>query len=298
MKWKNTEPREYYSKYQKVNVTHDQGWFDVYRLPGDVYGICEPQHFQEVNAFLIIGSKKALLLDTGMGIADIKPLVKELYGGEIQVVNSHFHFDHVGANWQFEPIYIFDDPYAIAAAAKERTAEELGDQLDEDMFLFDYPIGFSPEDFHIKPYKTIPMHEGYQFDLGNRVLTVYHTPGHCNDAIMLYDEREHILFTGDSFYLGALYAHFHCQQFGHGNLQDYYASMNKMCCLSDVKALYASHNDFIVDPVKLREAADALKSIIEGKALAKDGLDRGHTYLEGGRMLTQYPFDGFSIVCD
>ena len=109
MKWKDNSEREYYSKYEKVVTKNGQGWFDVYRLPGEVFAICEPQHFQEVNAYLIIGLERSLLLDTGMGICDISRVVGELYQGEVMVVNSHFHFDHIGNNYKFNEIHIYDD---------------------------------------------------------------------------------------------------------------------------------------------------------------------------------------------
>lgn len=35
----------------------------MYRLPGNVYGFAEPQHFQEVNFYLIMGEERAVLLE-------------------------------------------------------------------------------------------------------------------------------------------------------------------------------------------------------------------------------------------
>ena len=78
MKWRDGAPREYYSKYEKRSIENNQGWYDVYQLPGEVFAICEPQHFQEVNAYLIIGQDRSMLFDTGMGICDIKAVVREL----------------------------------------------------------------------------------------------------------------------------------------------------------------------------------------------------------------------------
>ena len=60
MKWKTPEPREYYAKYKHIETANSHNWFECYELPGDVIAICEPQHLQEVNAFLIFGEKKAL----------------------------------------------------------------------------------------------------------------------------------------------------------------------------------------------------------------------------------------------
>ncbi|RKX94845.1 MAG: hypothetical protein DRZ90_11210 [Spirochaetes bacterium] len=50
-------------------------WFDVIKLPGNVYAIVEEGHIQNVRSFLIIGSKNALLFDTGMGIGNIKEVL-------------------------------------------------------------------------------------------------------------------------------------------------------------------------------------------------------------------------------
>lgn len=297
MKWKDSAPREYYRKYKKVDVKNGQGWFEVYRLPGNIYAICEPQHFQEVNAYLILGRDKSLLLDTGMGICDIRSVVEELYQGELMVVNSHFHFDHVGNNYKFDEVYIFDEPYAKAAAESGLPKEALGNQLDEDMFLFGYPAGFSPEEFHIPPYKTRLIGDGYIFDLGDRSLKVIHTPGHSNDSIMLFDSENGILFTGDSFYLGALYAHFDCGEFGRSSLEEYLKSMRRLPEeYPNVKALYCSHNDFIADPIKLTETAEALQGIIDKHMGRAAQTKAAHSYLEDASKLMEYGFDGFSIV--
>ena len=113
MKWRNPDQeRPYYSKYQKLQVENHRDWFQVYQLPGHVIAICEPQHLQEVNVFLIFGEEKVLMMDSGMGICDIRPLVEELcaredelhgkeggsYFSTLEVVNCHCHFDHTGAS--------------------------------------------------------------------------------------------------------------------------------------------------------------------------------------------------------
>lgn len=297
MKWKDAAPRAYYGKYEKVPINNGQEWFEVYRLPGDVFAICEPRHFQEVNSYLIPGSDRSLLLDTGMGICDIKAVVTELYEGEILVVNSHFHFDHVGGNSQFDAIHIFDDPHAKAMADAGLSREGFGNQLDEDMFLFDYPKDFDPDHFKIEPYQIKLIYDGYQFDLGDRSLKVIHTPGHSRDSIMLYDQKHKILFTGDTFYLGALYSHFDCDEFGKSNPADYYKTMMSIPeRYPDIRALYCSHNDFIADPVKISETAAALEDIVNDFAGTTVPINAAHTYLENEKKLKEYRFDGFSII--
>lgn len=297
MKWKDVPRRPYYEKYERVQVQNDYGWYEVYRLPGNVYGIAEPQHFQEVNFYLIIGSDCAVLLDTGMGLFPIKPLLRELYDGRILAVNSHFHFDHIGNNWAFEPVYSCVDAYVKKVAENGLCREDVGAQADEEMFKFGYPTGFDPDQFRIRPFRYQKLEDGQEFDLGNRRLKVLHTPGHSMDSIMLYDEAGKILFTGDTFYLGALYAHFACDQFGHSDLRQYEKTMRKLQKLipEDVK-LYCSHNDFITDAGRLGEAADLMQEILSDQKQEGGEVDLGHQYLEEGRLLAEKQGNGFSVV--
>lgn len=297
MGWLAHYPREYYQKYEKIEVKHDCNWYQVYRLPHRVYAICEPQHFQEVNLFLIAGSKQALLFDTGEGFCPLKPLIQELYDGEIIAVNSHFHFDHIGSNYEFQPVHIFGNQFAQDVAENGLPKEALGAQLDPQMFQFGYPRGFNPDEFYIPSYCTETVSDGQSFDLGDRMLEVIHTPGHSEDSVMLYDEKNRILFTGDTFYLGALYAHFDCPEFGKGNLKQYLETLKRLCGrIPENVKLYCSHNEFIAPRSKLQEAADAMKTILEGHGCSSDQVALGHTYLEGGKPIAEYPCDGFSIV--
>lgn len=299
MGWLKNYPRAYYEKFERVPVKNDYGWYEVYRLPGNVYAIAEPQHFQEVNIYLIIGEDRALLFDTGEGFCPIKPLIEELYSGPVIAFNSHFHFDHIGYNYLFEPVHVFADSYVKNIAENGLPKEGFGAQLDEEMFQFGYPETLDAEHFHIRPYKIEAVADGDEFDLGGRIIRVYHTPGHSNDSIMLYDEKNKLLFTGDTFYPGALYTHFDCVEFGHGNVEEYIASMDRLVReIPEDVSLYCSHNEFIMPWCKLRETAEALHIIKDSKAdaLSNGQVALGHTYLEGGKPIAEYPCDGFSVV--
>ncbi|MBN1624717.1 MAG: MBL fold metallo-hydrolase, partial [Clostridia bacterium] len=70
--WYKVLPRPEYKNY--IHVMTHEGWYEVYDLETDTYAIYEPGHFQEVISYLILGSEKALLLDTGMGICRIRPV--------------------------------------------------------------------------------------------------------------------------------------------------------------------------------------------------------------------------------
>ena len=311
MKWKTPEPREYYAKYQHINTANSLNWFECYELPGNVIAICEPQNLQEVNAFLIFGEEKALLLDTGMGIFSIKPLVEELcskydvatakapgsYFRSLQIVNCHCHFDHTGGNWDFDEIFAVDDPIVRRQAHYGVPHEPLANQTDEDMFLYDYPPGFDPESYCIKPYTVRPCEDGHIFDLGGRNVEFITTPGHTNDHAMLYDHKYGILFAGDMIYFGAIYVQFGNDIMGYSDIDKYIASLKKIRTrCPDLKSIYVSHNDFITDKDAISLIESALRQVADGSAEGTPLQDEKYGYYMDPPTMRQYMFDGFSIV--
>ena len=84
----------------------ESSWFEPYKVAEGVTAIYEPHHFQEVISYLIEGEEKALLLDSGMGLGNIKAVVEFLTDKPIILVNSHSHFDHVGDNWRFPETHL------------------------------------------------------------------------------------------------------------------------------------------------------------------------------------------------
>lgn len=297
MKWKTPQPREYYAKYKHIETVNSHNWFECYELPGDVIAICEPQHLQEVNAFLIFGDKKALLLDTGMGIFSIRPLVEELCSKSLQVVNCHCHFDHTGGNWAFDEVYAADDPIVRMQAASGVPLEPLANQMDEDMFLYDYPSGFDPESYCIRPYTFKPCEDGHIFDLGDRNVEFITTPGHTNDHAMLYDHKYGILFAGDMIYFGAIYVQFGNDIMGYSDIGKYIDSLKKIRTrCPDLKSIYVSHNDFITDRNAIDLIENALRRVADGTAEGTPLRDEKYGYYMDPPTMRQYMFDGFSIV--
>ena len=55
--------------------------------------------------YLIIGTERALLIDTGIGIGNIRSVVETMTHLPYDVVNTHHHYDHVGGNGRFSMVY-------------------------------------------------------------------------------------------------------------------------------------------------------------------------------------------------
>jgi glyoxylase-like metal-dependent hydrolase (beta-lactamase superfamily II) len=197
-------------------------WFDVRELEPGVHLIGEPGH---VNSFLVQGTKSAVLLDTGLGVADIRAIARELTDKPLLVVNSHYHFDHTGGNRLFDQIAIhrIGGPLLEEPAPEEfaqmymdytrRVLEAWGPYKKADDLYFHLitaerlvrplPDGFDPATYRIVPSKaTRLLEDGDVLDLGGRRLEVLHTPGHSPDCICLVDREHGLLFGGDTVNTG------------------------------------------------------------------------------------------------
>ncbi|HEY2946474.1 MAG TPA: MBL fold metallo-hydrolase, partial [Vicinamibacteria bacterium] len=177
----------------------------VYRAGDGVFAICEPHQFQEVISYLIVGSRSALLFDTGLGIGKITGIVKELTRLPVTVLNSHTHFDHVGGNADFGRILAMDTDYT-RANARGFSHERVQGEIAPAALCRGLPAGFDPARYRTRSFiPTQFIKDGHTVDLGGRRLTVLHVPGHTPDAVALVDAAAGLLFTGDSFYEGTIW---------------------------------------------------------------------------------------------
>ncbi len=168
------------------------GWFTVKEVSRNVWQIDDNK---AVNVYLVIGNDSALVVDTGMGAADLITQIRRMTKKPIIVVNTHAHPDHTGANYQFPKVYIH--PADMAAAIESNTPERRASAA-QTMLSGAKPSG---SDSYIGPSydtKFIPVREGYIFKLGGRRLEVIEAPGHTPGEICLLDIENKLLFTGDN----------------------------------------------------------------------------------------------------
>jgi glyoxylase-like metal-dependent hydrolase (beta-lactamase superfamily II) len=264
--WCKKLPRPAYSKLERVPTADP--WFEVYKIRPGVFAIYEPHQLEEVISYLILGGDKALLFDTGMGISNIHSVVSALKKLPVSVVNSHTHNDHVGDNWRFTDVYGMDTDFTRANARGSK--QDAQDELAPDEICGSLPAGFDAKAYATKPFHiTRWLHDGDKIELGGRTLKVIGTPGHTPDAIALLDEKNGLLFTGDSFYLGPIYLYR-----PETDLDAYVASMQKLAELAPrLQLLLPAHNTPAADPGYLPKVVAAIQQVRRGevKPVAKDG---------------------------
>lgn len=147
--------------------------------------------------YVINGTEKVLLLDTGLGLTDLKKTILELCGQKpLIVVNTHAHVDHNSGNNQFEEVYVgrYDEPFS------HQNVDEKLRKMSEIMF-FEIPEkeGYPFETWNPGPAeKLCTVKEGDTFDLGDKKLKVMEIPSHTLGSIALLEEQKGWLFTGDT----------------------------------------------------------------------------------------------------
>ncbi len=170
-------------------------WFCVEEVAPGVIAIGEPR-FHQINwNYLILGTRRALLFDTGPGVRDISKAVRALTNLPVTAMPSHMHFDHTGCLARFSTIAVADLPIL-------RAGETDGWFTPADELYVGWWEGMTWEKVRVTHW----LAPGTVLDLGGRQLELIHTPGHSPDSISLLDVQGNILFAADFVYPGKLYA--------------------------------------------------------------------------------------------
>ena len=277
--WPDVLPRPSNQKLKRLGSASP--WFEVYQVSAGTFALLEPRHYEEVISYLILGAARAVLLDTGMGIGNIQAEVKRLTDLPVVAVNSHGHYDHIGDNHRFAEVWAFDADDEVARIERGLTRAQCLGYMRPDWYL-ELPSGFDPAAYEIRPSRVARrLHHQEAIELGGRTLTVHHTPGHSSGSLCLFDGRDGLLFTGDTFYPGAMYAHFE-----DSNFNAYRRSLQYLVgLLGQVRHLCPAHNEAYVPKEVLLHVVDAFERIAAGQAA-----------FEIEDKIRVYRFEGFSVT--
>jgi glyoxylase-like metal-dependent hydrolase (beta-lactamase superfamily II) len=208
-------------------------YVEVYRFRENLYGLFaeNADGMSDVWMYLIIGSEKALLIDTGFGIGDTKSLVDQITGGRpLYVVNTHGHYDHAYGNCRFEKVYFHKYELPIIQSQNSRMWDYLFDENGRCIWL-----EFDKKDLPVfREYETECCESGQVFNLGrNHEIEMIWLPGHSPGHSAFIDKKNRILFPGDAMSSG-------CSNLGtvnrlntsHSKLYGEYAEYGNICWYS------------------------------------------------------------------
>ena len=242
-------------------------WFTVQKIDDKTYAISEYGHWEKVHSFLLIGTDKAALIDTGLGIDLIKRVTGQLTGLPIIVITTHVHADHIGSHAEFKDIYVHEaDADWLINGIQGLSIEQIRKDISRDITL-PTPATFNPDTY--TPFQGQPtglLAEGDIIDLGGRALTIYHTPGHSPGHITIFDKANGYLFTGDLLYDETpVYAFYPST-----DPVDLVNSLEKISGISSVIKVFGAHNTLGLDATILEEVKYAVLSLRE-KGLVEHG---------------------------
>ena len=146
----------------------------------------------EVNCYIVWdrATLEGVIIDPGADAGEIEAAVKE-NGVKVRcVLNTHGHFDHVGADAAMKaafgaPVAIHPDDAPLMADAHEHGI----------FFGVETPKQAAPD---------ILLEDGQSMEFGPLKFKVIHTPGHTRGGVCLYLEGAKALFTGDTLFAGSV----------------------------------------------------------------------------------------------
>lgn len=284
--WCKALPRPEYKALQRVPVSDP--WFEVYKVAPGTFAIYEPHQAEEIISYLILGTKQAVLFDTGMGISSISKVTKQLTGKPVVVLNSHTHNDHVGGNWEFPYVFAMDTDFTRKNALGSRADAQA--EIAPGQICGKLPAGFNPKAYETRRWKPFHfVHDGFKINLGARTVEIVATPGHTPDSIALIDRANGLLFTGDTYYPAPIWLYR-----PETDMDAYVASVKRLAALAPkVKMVLGAHNIPVADPDVLPKLADAIVAVRAGKGdvKAEGGGKAIHTF-QGFKFLLAEPAKG------
>lgn len=199
-------------------------WYSTQALDDRTYLITEP-HVHPIfsaNMHLVLGRDADLLIDSGMGIAPLRPVVDALRPDTARPIicfSTHTHVDHIGAAHEFEErlVHPLEAAELAAPAPYSLVSSDISQPL-VDLFahagyppLWPYLIDAIPQadyDPHAYTLKGAPatgmLEDGDTVDLGDWQAEVLHLPGHSPGQIGLWHAESGTLFGADAIYDGPL----------------------------------------------------------------------------------------------
>ncbi len=206
-----------------------------------------------VRFFLLCGTDKAALIDTGMNMPNAKALAEGLTDLPIILINTHADPDHISGNSAFGEFYM--------------------SPAEEDNYRHNGGKG-----------KLIPVKEGDIINLGGRTLKIIDIPGHTPGSIAILDEEYRVLISGDSVEDGNIF------MFGpYRNIDNYIDSLRHLAEYDgQYDEVYAMHGSIPVKPDLVGKLIEGAEQIKNGNAQGKKMDLWGNRVI-----LYDFPYAGF-----
>ncbi len=180
----------------------------------------------EVNCYVLSDpeTRAAFIIDPGADADKVLDFVKKENLKATCIINTHGHFDHIGA----------DEPLRKALNARlaiHKDDARLFNEAEDHGTLYGVNIE------NPGPPDELLEH-GMELRAGGLCLRVIHTPGHTKGGVCLYDRENNLLFTGDTLFAGGIGR----TDFEGGSTEDIMESIRvKIFSLDEATKVYPGH---------------------------------------------------------
>lgn len=216
-------------------------------------GIYEINEFDGVSMFLIIGSERALLVDTGVGIGDLKTFVETLTTLPYDVVITHNHRDHAGNAALFDTVYMSEEDKRIAPVVRDWTSAESRFQFAQRTVRNHPEVQYPWTKEDIRQFTceeepcVIEAEDGKEFELGGRTARVILCPGHTPGSLTILDSKTHVLLAGDccNHTTGIGVRPLENPEMHHVSVERALKGLERLSCQDiDKEKIFCAHTDF------------------------------------------------------
>ena len=228
-------------------------WFTIDRIDPRTFVLSEYRHWEETHCYLLLGEERGLLIDTGLGICDIKEQVDRLTDLPVAAVATHIHWDHIGGHRYFPEFYAHEAELPWLQGSFPLSMDTIRamvlDRCDP------------PSDLDVSAYElfqgtpTRLLADGDTIDLGGRTIRALHTPGHSPGHLCFWEAETGYLFTGDLVYKDTLFAYYPST-----DTAAYLRSLEKIAALP-AKRVFPGHHTLDTAPELVLRMRDAFRDL-------------------------------------
>ena len=151
------------------------------------------------SMYLLTGTEKALLIDTGLGSGNLAEEIRKMTDLPLVTVITHGHIDHAGSAGFFDEVYISLNDVDLmrnTISTEKRRTSFRGSCARRSL-----PVPINVEET-ITDWDHTPnlkfLQDRYMIDLGGRVIQAIAVPGHTKGSMAFLDRKNRILFSGDA----------------------------------------------------------------------------------------------------
>lgn len=232
-----------------------------------------------INCYLLTGSERALLIDTGNGVGNLGEVVRGLTDLPVTVALTHGHCDHVGGRGWFDvPCHIHEaDRSPATRILSSRFAARIGTAK-----------WAGAKDFPEQPFNAgyTAMTDGVVFELGGRSVSVMHTPGHTRGSVIFLDDRCKLMFVGDNLSHSDLWMHLPDAV----SIEEWIPIAQRILKLSEKYTVYSGHGEQPFDVGLIVSQIECAGSLV--KKYSRNGLlpfRKKHTAPDGQLVISYNP---------